>query len=376
MARKKKKGVYRWKRGVRGVRQTEVGKFEMPEKSERKYTQNWTAYNQAQTNEAHMFQDILIELIDSTIIARDPTWKNGRPFKNLKDMIFCCVMKVYIGKSSRRLIGHLKHAKEKGYIQEVPHFNTVLNYFKNPLLTNIIKHIVEQSGIPLKIIESQFATDASDFSTSLYGRWLDVRNGKQSQRRLYRKLHMTCGVITNIITAVDVTPGYFHDSPRFEGLVRTTAKNFLMKEMSADAGYLSRRNFDIVSSVGAIPYIEFRKNCTSSASGSAIYKRMFEYRANHRQEWLEHYHQRSNSETVFSMIKKKFGLRLYSRTGSGQDNEVLCLALSHNICVIIQEFFESGIEIDYSTSERVTFKRGYCAKPRQSINLNTIIPNF
>ncbi len=278
----------------------------------------------------------------------------------LKDMLFCCISKTYYGKSSRRTTGYLTLAKSKKYISKVPHFNSVLNYYKNPSLTPILKHVIEQSGIPLRDVETVFATDASGFSTSLYGRWFDIRTEGYNKRKLYRKAHLSSGVKTNIVTAVSITEGYCHDSPQFIGLVKTTAKNYCMREMSADAGYLGRQNYQAVADVGAIPYIMFKSNCTSKARGCSIYKRMYELYDKHRDVFMKRYHQRSNSETVFSQIKRKFGLRLFSKDPIGQENELLCLILCHNICVLIHELFELNTDMNYSDCEKKVI-RNFCA---------------
>ena len=357
----KNKGVYRWKRGIRGIKQLEIVKFMEEEKPKKTYKQQWNAYNMAQTHEFSLFQDILVELIDSLIQVRKPLWKSGRPFNDLKDMLFCCVTKCYYGKSSRRNIGYLALAKGKDYIKKVPHFNTVLNYYRNPSMTNLLKHLIEQSGIPLKEIEQKFTTDSSGFSTSLYGRWFDIKIKDYNKRKLFKKAHVTSGTRTNIVSAVTISEGYHHDSPYFKELVKTTAKNFNMREMSADAGYLSRDNHDIVSSVGAIPYIMFRKNCNARAKGSMVYKQMFQLYQKHRQKFLDHYSLRSNAESVFSMIKRKFGTHLYSKSETGQINELLCLVLAHNICVLIQELFESNTILNFEDCEKFRVVGGYCA---------------
>ncbi len=41
-------------------------------------------------------------------------------------------------------------------------------------------------------------------------------------------------------------------------------------------------------------------------------------------KFLEHYHQRSNVETAYSVIKEKFGSALRSKSNTGQINEALC----------------------------------------------------
>jgi len=72
---------------------------------------------------------------------------------------------------------------------------------------------------------------------------------------------------------------------------------------------------------------------------------------------MMHYHKRSNAESVFSMIKRKFGDNLYSRSNVGQANEILCLALVHNICVLIQEYHKNLIKLNFSYCAKMEVKR-------------------
>ena len=71
---------------------------------------------------------------------------------------------------------------------------------------------------------------------------------------------------------------------------------------------------------------------------------MYHFYMFNREAFLQHYHKRSNVETVFSMIKGKFGDSVRSKSNAGQVNEVLCKVLCHNICVLIQSIHELGIE--------------------------------
>jgi transposase len=72
------------------------------------------------------------------------------------------------------------------------------------------------------------------------------------------------------------------------------------------------------------------------------------------EEFLEHYHKRSNAETTFHMIKSKFGDSVRSKTEVAQVNEVLLKVLCHNICVVIQEMLSWGLSPSFSLNRLCT----------------------
>jgi hypothetical protein len=89
-------------------------------------------------------------------------------------------------------------------------------------------------------------------------------------------------------------------------------------------------------------------------AGSSTWSKMYSYFMLHRDEFMKHYHQRSNIESAFSMIKKKFGAHVRSRDITAQKNEVLLKILCHNICVVNQEMHELGIQADFASATTKT----------------------
>ena len=71
---------------------------------------------------------------------------------------------------------------------------------------------------------------------------------------------------------------------------------------------------------------------------------MFHYFQFKQEEYLTHYHKRSNVESTFSMVKRKFGDSVRSKSDAAMVNEVLCKLLAHNLCCLIQEECELGID--------------------------------
>lgn len=80
---------------------------------------------------------------------------------------------------------------------------------------------------------------------------------------------------------------------------------------------------------------------------SELWDRMFHFYNLHREEFLTHYHKRSNVETTFHMIKSKFGQRLRSKSLTAQINEALCKVLCHNLCCVIQSMHELGVDPNF-----------------------------
>jgi transposase len=269
-------------------------------------------------------------------------------------MIFSSVTKIYSTISGRRFQTDLREAKARGYLDHMPHYNSVFKYLESEALTPYLYELISLSAAPLKSIESDFAVDSSGFSTGQFTRWLDVKNSTKEDRRMWLKLHLMVGTKTNVVTSVEVSDGYANDYPYFKGLVdRTADQGFQMKEVSADKAYLGAENLLATLRKGAIPYIPFKSNSVPHANSygpkSELWTRMYHFYALNRAEFLQHYHKRSNVETTFHMIKSKFGQRLRSRTLTAQVNEALCKVLCHNLCVVIQSVHELGIETAFTT---------------------------
>ena len=309
-----------------------------------KYPQNWTAYNAAQSEEKARFIELLADLCES---VPEPEYTFGRPRLPLADMLFACAYKVYSGFSVRRFTSDLRDACERGHVARTPHFNSVSNYMSNPDLTPILMELITLSSTPLKAVESEFAIDATGFSTSQFVRWFNRRYRREIDNRQWLKLHIFCGINTNIVTAAEVSGWTAHDTTYFEPLLTRTAEHFQMSEVSADKAYLSHRNMDMVDALGATPFIPFKVNTVPVWNEDSVWAKMYYRFMLDRQAFMARYHKRSNVESTFSAIKAKFGNAVRSKSPVGQINEVLCKVLCHNICTLILESHALGIDLDF-----------------------------
>lgn len=99
--------------------------------------------------------------------------------------------------------------------------------------------------------------------------------------------------------------------------------------------------------MGATAFIPFKSNTTGDSGGSAEWERLWHLFSLNRPTFLDHYHQRSNVESTFAMIKAKFGAAIRSKGEIAQVNELLAKVLCHNVCCVIQSMFELGIEAQF-----------------------------
>ena len=108
--------------------------------------------------------------------------------------------------------------------------------------------------------------------------------------------------------------------------------------------YVSHKNLDAIVGAGAYPLIPFKDHHNPKGAywrgksedekpkaNSDLWKLMYDFYHGNKAEFYSHYHQRSNVETTFHMIKAKFGSYVRSRTLTAQVNEVLCKVLCHNL---------------------------------------------
>lgn len=332
--------------------------MESEEKKPRKtYRQEWHEYNLAQTHEKARFQELLYELCRC---IEEPPQEFGRPRLLLADRIFSATFKVYSTLSGRRFASDLHAARMRGYMSQLPHYNSVFRYLESSELTSCLKELIAVSSLPLKTAETDFAVDSSGFSTCNFTRWFDVKYGSAEQQREWLKVHLMCGVKTNIVTSVEISGAHANDSPYLRPLLDATTKNgFQVKELSADKGYDSFPNRCSVLTKGGIPYIPYRegeKNKPNPSGKGELWKRMYHFYKFNEAEFKAHYHKRSNVETTFSMIKAKFGERLRSKTETAQTNEALCKVLSHNLCCLIQSIYELGIDATFEAGLPVASK--------------------
>ena len=181
-----------------------------------------------------------------------------------------------------------------------------------------------------------------------YDRWFDQKHGKLRAKHAWLKLHVMIGTLTHVVTGAKVSGKA--DCPVLPELLAATAKQFKVREVSADKAYLSRKNLEAIDRVGAVPFIPFKNNSVGMASTSEHWRKMWCHFSLKSEDFLARYHRRSNVETAMHMIKSKFGAAVRSKLPVAQVNEILAKLVCHNLACIVHAVNEFGIDADLGRS--------------------------
>jgi hypothetical protein len=170
------------------------------------------------------------------------------------------------------------------------------------------------------------------------GKWGKTVNDARS-RSLHRmpKLSVAVDSGSHLILAAKARIGNGSDAPDFDDLLRQAWRRRRVAVVVADAGYDSEANHCIARhglSVRSIIALGIGRPTDKLPSGRwrRHMARRFARKADQK-----HYAQRSQSETVHSMIKRNQGSALRSRTPERRKKEMMLRVLVHNITLLCDQ---------------------------------------
>jgi transposase len=258
-------------------------------------------------------------------------------------------MKEYYKSDLRKTTSILKELHHLQLIHKVPCYKSIDNWYNDKTLTPLLDRLILLTSLPLADIERTAAMDSTGFSVSKYDSWQEHKWGTPSERtRCWRKLHAVVGCTTNIFVSVSVTEKNVADITMLPSVVSDHPHHFAFQDFVADKAYSSRDVFKFLDKLGLEAYIPFKRGSSSDPKGSKLWKQMYQFFRKMPEEYNLHYHQRSNIETTFHMLKQRYGHRLLTKEFVANENEIKARVLCHNLTVLIQEAAERGVIADFA----------------------------
>ena len=263
-----------------------------------------------------------------------------RYFSKFSNKIFCnhqkiilLVLKQKLRTTYRDLVELLKITEIPKHIglKRIPHHTTLVKFAKRikPKLLNFL--------LPFRKAKIS-GLDGTGFEVENQSRHYQMRTGKGFFYRRYIKVGISVDLDKQIILKQEVHKSPRNDHKDFKPLLNGLKTKFVC----ADKGYDSYANHKFIfEKLNAKSFIKLKK--WGSRKG-----KYFSFRNKAKEIYNDKiYHQRSKVETIFSVIKRKYGSTLRSKSFAMQKKEVICKLIAYNLERLIIDFLRVSAQPCY-----------------------------
>ena len=174
--------------------------------------------------------------------------------------------------------------------------------------------------------------DASGIRTDKRSTWFCLRIKKEISKTDCDKLHLAICADLLLILNWRITAGKKNDCPFFRILLKPFK---ILGIVFADRGYLSKANFQLCMDKKGCAFIPFKKTSTGKPAGNPAWKFAFNLWSKCKWIYENIYHQRSKVESVFSVIKKRFGDKVSCKSAIMRRKEIALRLIAYNIRILI-----------------------------------------
>ena len=343
------------------VKKVREGEFEYNSREAPKT--NWNLYDNAQIKELANYLDNLRDLVDEAdkrIKERTPYKKQGpgRPPTDPGDITKVLLLQTYTESPNRVAEGFLYLLREKLGINKHFSYKTIERGYDKKAVNEILDEIMKIANETVEGKEATYSFDGTGFAASNkenYAAKRQKQNSKKNQKKPKSKCDtenhdsfpksntaakksftycvMGVGVQYKLISGMAISPDHsIGETTMFPDVFEQTLHcNPNLENVLGDGIYACRWITNLVSINSATPYFLPRRNVTFKSKGFAGWNNMLYSLWGEPQEWLGHYHMRSISETVNSMVKCRFGGPIRKRLDSRKATETKLKNVAHNV---------------------------------------------
>ena len=262
----------------------------------------------------------------------EPWKKNSRgrpPIHESRTVFVLCLMMVALNLTYDGMMSEMR----KGYLKEVLEVKNLPSHstLNRGMLRLNQRYIRKFNKLLLRKFVSKgmvIAVDATGIRLKTSSSWYDIRIGRRNRRRDNMKLHIAVNIHRNVVVEYKITSWRRSDMRQLKFLLKDI--DGLLRVLG-DAGYLSRKNCDIVAEKDGKPFFAIKSNTTTKSHYSRAWKGMVRMAREQKELYDALYHMRSLVECIFSAIKRRYGNYVRAVKRKARDMAIALRILSFNI---------------------------------------------
>ena len=275
------------------------------------------------------------------------------PKKFTQHQLFAClVLKNFLKTDYRGVVAHLRDnpaLRDVLGLKDVPHFTTLQKASRHLLAAVPVRRVLH-STIRMRYRRRRRVASAAVDSTGLEcsaasGYFVRRRSRVDSPWKTvvyhrYPKLAVVADTSCHFILALGVGRGPKPDVDEFRPLVKAALRAMFPLRMTADAGYDSESNHRFArQSCGVRTIIPAKHGRPTTKPAAGYYRRLMQVRFDR-----DAYRDRSQIETVVSMIKRNQLPFVRGRSYPAQCRDLRLMALTHNVMILmfVRVFYRAG----------------------------------
>lgn len=274
--------------------------------------------------------------VNASRIPRSFSKKNNNVFSNEQHIIMQVLMQLE-GKRLRDMPAFLELLVVELELQRIPCFSTINKFSlrtKSMWISVLISNLVKSNQ------RSLVAIDGTGFSLIKRSTYFSTVVGEIKQ---FIQCVAAADIKRKLITAVRLRLRKRNENIDVNYLMKSTKKQMPVDVFVADKAFDSKKNHDRAEKYGARFIAPVRK----------MKKQGFKVRDYRRKKLIENfprkiYNKRSVIESIFSVIKRRFGSLIYGKKFRAQKNEVLFRIIAYNI----ERLINNPSRIIYFTQSR------------------------
>ena len=339
---------------VKELRETlsHIRKGEFPYKEKEQKKIHFAHYNQAQINEIADVLDSIRDIVDAAYDRAQKTnsaKRPGRPPTPAKDVVKVLLMESYFGVSDRVAEGFLRLFREKLAITSDFSYKTIERGYDPERTRELLDEIFKITNEIGNSNETKFSIDGTGDPVTAKVNYESKRSQQRKQKQTppdqehadafpgkkhdFQYSVFTIGTDTKIIGSFSTTDDHGRgELSFFKDVVEGTLSNCpKFESLCGDGIYANRVACALLEEHGIAPFLLPASNVTFRSRGVPLWKNMLHSLVEKPQVWLESYHDRSISETVNSMLKRREPTKIRKKLSQRKATEETLKFNIHNL---------------------------------------------